>query len=430
MTVSPRSSPRERLEARLEALRKDEDLVKELEDRVAGYGKQAREEHEKEVADFFESAGVPMTPKRNASWEEPDFRPISPWTDMDTAAAASPAPATPSARPISRRNLHSAGPSVHGRRPVSPSLGTARSWSSLDTTSVDAAGDPVGGWKSMRDPMHPPPLKFGFESEAARRRQYAENVTPALLGPQEDPLGSAPVVRDTERPFALMHSPLPGTLRPRPKLERAQSLGWQHATRQAAWTAQALRPERLTQPPPPVPPDRETARARAAQRQHSPRGRPFERGLSADPRRRLLHLTARAQEAAEAAAEAAVASAARRGQPRSQPGTGGNLMTSKDAAARAAQLAIPARLSHKAKRALAFGDGRIGDEPLNRSSAQQLSRLVSMQPGASIVRKVRDLNSYAIPTYEAKAQRSVISTRIGSAHGGARQRLQWVGRHA
>ena len=321
MTVSPRSSPRERLEARLEALRKDEDLVKELEDRVAGYGKQAREEHEKEVADFFESAGVPMTPKPQRFMGRAR---LPPDLAVDGHGHCSSGVAC-TGDAIRTANLSSqpalCGPLSAWKEAGVSVAGTARSWSSLDTTSVDAAGDPVGGWKSMRDPMHPPPLKFGFESEAARRRQYAENVTPALLGPQEDPLGSAPVVRDTERPFALMHSPLPGTLRPRPKLERAQSLGWQHATRQAAWTAQALRPERLTQPPPPVPPDRETARARAAQRQHSPRGRPFERGLSADPRRRLLHLTARAQEAAEAAAEAAVASAARRGQPRSQPGT-------------------------------------------------------------------------------------------------------------
>ena len=55
MTVSPRSSPRERLEARLEALRKDEDLVKELEDRVVGYGKQAREEHEGYAGDKSEA---------------------------------------------------------------------------------------------------------------------------------------------------------------------------------------------------------------------------------------------------------------------------------------------------------------------------------------------------------------------------------------
>ena len=80
----------------------------------------------------------------------------------------------------------------------------------------------------MRDPTLPPPLKFGFETEAARRKQYAETATPALLGPEELPIGSAPMEKDVERNFNLMHSPLPGTLRPTPILERARIHGWQY----------------------------------------------------------------------------------------------------------------------------------------------------------------------------------------------------------
>ena len=412
-------TPRERLEQRLEHLRTDDDARTQLEARVAQYEGEVRTQLEDKKAKALSSTGMslklPSSP--GELWEAlavPDMRPISPWREMSGDCTPR---ETPSGRSTSRRSVRSASAQ---RRPLSPTLGTARSYSALDTTSIDADGDPVGGWKAMRDPTLHPPFKFGgFESEAARRKQYAESATTALLGPEELPIGSAPIEKDVERNFNMLHSPLPGTLRPMPRIERAHIHGWQPATRQPAWAVQAIRPQPVPSSPTPAPPDAAAARPRAGGRGSRPDCGPFfERGLSADPKRRLLHLSARAKAAAGAVTAASEARA------HSRSGVGRPSTATRDAAAHAVQLSIPKRLSEKARRQSAFGEGAA---PL---SAQQLNRMVAANPGSRVVRKVHDLSPMMITADEARAQRSVISTRIGSAHGGARQRLQWVGRHS
>jgi hypothetical protein len=168
-----------------------------------------------------------------------------------------------------------------GTPDIPTGLGTANSWSSLDTVTATGA-DPVGSFKEVaahRVKSTQPPLKFGFESEGARRRQYAERMTPALLGPQEPPLGSTFAVRDTERDRTLVHSPLPATLRPTPRLRRGMhatarhphaQASWQPASRAQGWQGLQLAPPQVSQPPlEPVTPDAEATAARAAQRAKS-----------------------------------------------------------------------------------------------------------------------------------------------------------------
>ena len=158
---------------------------------------------------------------------------------------------------------------------------------------------------------------------------------------------------------------LPGTLRPTTQLERAQVLKWQPSTRQAAWAATPVGPAPITQRPAPMP--GENRRPRVSH------GRP------PTARQRVLQRSHRPQ------------------------------------------TAMPVCLSQKQKGLQAAYVAPV--------SATRLQKQVASLPGASFVGRMRDLNALALPRYEVKAQRSQISTRIGAAHGGARMRLQWVGRH-
>ena len=275
----------------------------------------------------------------------------------------------PSSASPSRATLRRAG------SPGSPSgLGTAHSWSSLDTTSASRSGDPVGGWKEFsvkRVKGEQPPLKFGFESEGARRRDYAERTTTALLGPSEGPAGTGRAVRDSESTQTLLHSPLPRTLRPTgrfargihatPLQPRAQS-HWQPVTRGPAWTPCRLDPAPVRQPvPTPMAPDAAATASRAQHRAES----------ASSPRRwreapdslytRVLQLRSHGE-------------------------------------------SIPAKLSEKARLQL-----RDAAAPL---TGQQLGRLVgSSQLSASIVNKLSDLDKLALPLELMRTERSVLSTQ-------------------
>ena len=378
-------TPRERkLEEKLEEFRTDETAKAALEERVAGY---EREEHDDRLKARAAATAISLA--------------AYPWQTTDGSEPA--APATPvNLRPSSpSRSVRSTGRSVRsagsGRselgtvfRPSSPTLGTAHSWSCLDTTSVDATGDPVGGWKDIRNQVPEPgcesaagsrpPMRFGtfFESEGARRREYAERVTPALMGPKEEPLGRTPIVRDTESVAVLLHSPLPGTLRPTPLIDRASQrsgqIGWTPISRrQPAWSPAKLGPAPITGPPPPVQGGSagvQRAVARAAERASPRRGRP----MSADHRARVLKTSAHTPPS------------------------------------------MPLHLSMRAQRQLA-------DDKPSTITAAQLRRLVSGNPGSRLVSQLRDLDSFTLPSREVRAQRSLVSTRIASAHGGARMKL-------
>lgn len=176
-------------------------------------------------------------------------------------------------------------PSISIPRAASPGMSTGRSSRSFaSNVSEDTDVDPVGGWKqyfsipsshqrgrqTLSDVQ--PPLKFGFESEADRRREQQGLIKPlACSAAQEEPLlasarlGTAPHVE-------LVHSPLPNTLRPPSRrCERGLGVGWRPATAQAAWSSTALAPP--PKPPEPVAPlvlDDTAALARASERASRP----------------------------------------------------------------------------------------------------------------------------------------------------------------
>ena len=159
--------------------------------------------------------------------------------------------------------------------------------------------DQVGGWKSYRVvpdsqrrgrqtiTAQQPPLIFGFESEGCRRReQRGAVVTPlASSAKQEEPL-LASQRRGTAAEVELVHSPLPGTLRPSSRRgEPDRGRAWRPASSQSGWQSVSLMPSaRTTSPPPPTVPDAEAALARAeargqraASQAQSPRMGPLQR---------------------------------------------------------------------------------------------------------------------------------------------------------
>ena len=172
-------------------------------------------------------------------------------------------------------------PRSPGSRLGSPtrSLGTARSWSSLDTVH-DTFGDPVGTFRDLTFNARKdrgPPFRFGssFESDGERRQNYSEQTfsmrqSHAIpnhnnLGPAEERPGSSHFTRDTECASPLLHSSLPATLRPTPrhargihatpKQPKAQAM-WQPASVSPAWHTPPLTPQPYDSPTPsPVPPD-------------------------------------------------------------------------------------------------------------------------------------------------------------------------------
>ena len=273
------------------------------------------------------------------------------------ASSASRTPSSPS---------HSALPSS----PSSPTLGTHKTWSALDTTFEVAGDDPVGTFKEtfggtkqisgvrMLRRIHPtkmetvvqqPPLKFGFESEGARRREYAARATPALLGPKETPLGSTYHDRDSESTAPLLHSPLPRTLRPTQRLDRgihASALQphsmshWQPMTRDAAWDPLSLETGPVGKPDP----------------------GPSQQNVSVS--------AARAQQRASARAA---------GSPR-----------------------VP-KLSGRAMKQLCDIASPLGD-------GRHLQKLVAGQPGARVVSELVDLDKLALKPQAMAVERSVLSS--------------------
>lgn len=344
-------SPRSRkVESKLNAYRSDPSMRADLEERVAGY---------RSGFTLKIQLDAPMSPGPRGS---------SPSSLMTPTARAM----TPASRrsAVKRSKTYGGSP----RTPGTP--GTACSWSALDTSLAPDDGDPVGGWKQIaknRVPGEQPPLRFGFESEGARRRAYAERTTIALLGPQEAPLCSGRDTRDTESTNTLIHSPLPRTLRPTRRLERgihasamqphAQST-WQPATRSSAWSATTLSPQPLPQPTPhPAPPSAKDSAERALQRSASASSPRKWREAPDSLHQRVLAL----RDEAEAGAP------------------------------------VPSKLSLRAMR-------RLRDSAAPLTSAR-LGRLVGAdQPGATIVRQVDDLDRFALAGHFMSTERSVLST--------------------
>lgn len=287
--------------------------------------------------------------------------------------------------------------SAHSPSPSSPTLGTHKSWSALDTSLEFAGDDPVGGWKEvgakqskavsgermlrriapykMETVVEQPPLKFGFESEGARRRQYAARTTTALLGPQEAPLGSSFQNRDTESTSTLVHSPLPRTLRPTARLDRGIHASaaqphamshWQPANREVAWKECKLHPAPLGVPTPkPMPPNADESAARAHARAARSSGSPRTGWREAPDslRQRVLQLSTAVERGAQ----------------------------------------VPAKLSERAMRQLRDTAGPI--------SGAGLRHLVGAdQPGAHVVRELVDLDKYLLRPRAMASERSVLST--------------------
>ena len=131
-----------KVSARLDALRNDENERAALEARVADYEAEARAQRtEERAAAAADIVAVPAHRPAPSSTDESAL-------DLDAMSRD----VTPRARPSVTRPW--SGQQRSGRprpqsavafRPISPTLGTARSWSALDTVSVDADGDPVGG---------------------------------------------------------------------------------------------------------------------------------------------------------------------------------------------------------------------------------------------------------------------------------------------
>lgn len=334
----PASSPREALEGRLAALRADPAERAALEAKVAEYSNEASKQVAGRSRSSAHSRGsLQRTPSRGGS--------VSP----DSTA----------------------------------SLPTARS--RAPTPSNEAFPDPVGGWKSFTKDMAPP-LKFGFESEGARRREHAARATTPLLGAQEKPPGSTHSERDTECLVELIHSPLPGTLRPTPRLARGVS--WQPATRQRAWTTCRLAPGPVARPT-------STCLACAAVSAASSCGGAVGGavgsggggvggGLAAAKGERS-GASIRGGSATLALGGRGTASAARRG-------------------------AAPVRLSSRAYRALADAAPALTDEHFSKLAAVTGARLAGQV-------RARDRFDRALPPAEFRAQRSMISTRLETVSG-------------
>ena len=130
-----------------------------------------------------------------------------------------------------------------------------------------ASSDPVGGWEQLRNPNPPPPLRFGFESEGARRRDYAaRTMTPLAASAGQEPSLLAAADRRTAPEVELVHSALTSTLRPSSRRSERAGLAWRPASRQSAWAPFTVGPSPITIDTGPVAPDESAASARATSR--------------------------------------------------------------------------------------------------------------------------------------------------------------------
>lgn len=351
--MTPRTAKKAKeVEARVEAIRSDPTARADLEARVSEYEKADLDAKKRVTA--ARQTFRPITPRGRAQPIVPCLRPPS---------------SSSSARPVTARPATATDPRL------SPHFakGNVRSCSSLGIAGGDA--DPVGEWKELQNTNPPPPLKFGFESEGARRRDSIAQTRSPLLGPAEERPGTSRMLRDTEARLALVHSTLPATLRPTPRIGRPRS--WQPATRQPAWMGTRFSTDAPRERSTPIPasesrPSSAASLARAAERQTE----------------RLLR-------------------------PRPWP-----------AAERVLQLStrgnrLPLRMSHRAQVQCA--------EECDALPAPALQRLVKASggcPGYSAIGKMSDFERFVVPHDQMRAQRSLISTRLESAHGIASRRLK------
>ena len=247
-------TPREAaIEERLAALRKDDDARAALETRVSEI-QRSRAQKLKWTPIEPDSQPVPTKAASPKAWS---------LTSIDVPSLAIPSPG---------RN-----------RSKSPGKSTARSFASdwsADASLIEI--DPVGGWREYRVVQtsqvrgkqtlsnSQPPLKYGFESDAERlsyERRVA--VAPLATSAKVEPLLYSQR-KKTGPEVELVHSPLPGTLRP-PLRFGERAVSWRPATRQTLWTSAPIAPS-LDRPTSSIgartkpAADEELALARAAER--------------------------------------------------------------------------------------------------------------------------------------------------------------------
>ena len=229
--ASPRLlTPRESaVEEKLRALRADPTSRKELEARVSSI---SRERAQK----------VRWIPIEGAS---------RPCTASSGARNVRPAPMSVPERPMTASTLQS----------------PARTSRSAASTTGHVQDEPVGGWKAFQ--AFTPPLRYGFESEGARRQELRRATTPlATSGPQDEPLLKTASLR-TGPEVELIHSNLPVTLRP-PSRGQHVGLTWQPVSREPSWKPCIVKPPPPTLTIDPLAPDEATTTLRVAARAARP----------------------------------------------------------------------------------------------------------------------------------------------------------------